>query len=140
MGDRWFLGRIFWYDPPGPHFGVPIANYLGWFLVAAITVAIFQQLDSRLNRGTSSRPAGVMPALPSRALYGPMLYAGILTFGIAMLFRVGASEIGWASVFIHLPLVALVIHIVTRADSYGDSAAIARHLEDFPWAGRFVKR
>ncbi len=140
MGDRWFLGRIFWYDPPGPHFGVPIANYLGWFLVAAITVAIFQQLDSRLNRGTSSRPAGVMPALPSRALYGPMLYAGILTFGIAMLFRVGASEIGWASVFVHLPLLALVIHIVTRADSYGDSAAIARHLEDFPWDTRFVKR
>jgi len=20
-GDRWFLGKIFWYDPPGPHFG-----------------------------------------------------------------------------------------------------------------------
>jgi len=138
MGDRWFLGRIFWYDPPGPHFGVPIANYLGWFLVAAITVAIFQQLESRLNRG-AAKPAGVMPALPSRALYGPMLYAGIVTFGIAMLFRVGASEIGWASIFIHLPLLALVIHIVTRPDSYGDSAAIARHLADFPYERAFYK-
>jgi putative membrane protein len=132
MGDRWFLGRIFWYDPPGPHFGVPIANYLGWFLVAAITVAIFQQLDSRLNRG-AAKPAGVMPALPSRALYGPALYAGIVTFGISMLFHIGASEIGWASLFIHLPFLALVIHIVTRRDSYGDSAAIARHLADFPY-------
>ena len=27
-GDRWFLGKIFWYDPPGPHFGEPISNYL----------------------------------------------------------------------------------------------------------------
>jgi uncharacterized membrane protein len=136
MGDRWFLGRIFWYDPPGPHFGVPIANYLGWFLVAAITVAIFQQLDSRLNRG-AAKPAGVMPGLPSRALYGPMLYAGIVAFGIAMLFRVGASEIGWASLFIHLPFLVLVIHIVTRSDSYGDSAAIARHLGDFPYEREF---
>jgi len=81
----------------------------------------------------------VMPALPSRALYGPMLYAGIVTFGIAMLFRVGASEIGWASIFIHLPLLALVIHIVTRPDSYGDSAAIARHLADFPYERAFYK-
>jgi len=138
MGDRWFLGRIFWYDPPGPHFGVPIANYLGWFLVAAITVAIFQQLDSRLNRG-ATKPAGVMPALPSRALYGPALYAGIVTFGITMLFRVGASEIGWASVFIHLPFLVLVIHIATRCGSYGDSAAIVRHLTDFPWERKFVE-
>ena len=34
-GDRWFLGKLFWYDPPGPHFGVPISNYLGWFFIAA---------------------------------------------------------------------------------------------------------
>ena len=139
MGDRWFLGRIFWYDPPGPHFGVPIVNYLGWFLVAAITVAIFQQLDSRLNRGAAAKPAGVMAALPSRALYGPALYAGIVAFGIAMLFRVGASEIGWASLFIHLPFLVLVIHVVTRSDSYGDSAAIARHLADFPYERGFYK-
>ncbi len=132
LGDRWFLGRIFWYDPPGPHFGVPISNYLGWYFVAAITVAIFQWLDSRLNRG-SSRPAGVIATLPSRALYGPALYAGIVAFGITMLFRIGASEIGWASVFIHLPFLALALHIVTRADSYGDSAAIRRHLADFPY-------
>ena len=139
LGERWFLGRIFWYDPPGPHFGVPIANYLGWFFVAVVTIAIFQQLDSRLNRGGSPRPAGVMPALPSRALYGPALYAGIVTFGITMLFRVGASEIGWASVFIHLPFLVLVIHIATRCGSYGDSAAIVRHLTDFPWERKFVE-
>ncbi len=138
LGERWFLGRIFWYDPPGPHFGVPIANYLGWFFVAVVTIAIFQQLDSRLNRGGSRRPVGVVPSLPSRALYGPALYAGIVTFGITMLFRVGASEIGWASVFIYLPFLALAIHIVTRSDSYGDSAAMARHLADFPWEREFV--
>jgi uncharacterized membrane protein len=131
LGDRWFLGRIFWYDPPGPHFGVPISNYLGWFFVAVVTIAIFQLLDLRLNRG-AARPAGVAASLPSRALYGPSLYLGIVGFGITMLFLIGADEIGWASVFLYLPMLALSIHILTRRTSYGDTVAIREHLTDFP--------
>ena len=132
LGDRWFLGKIFWYDPPGPHFGVPISNYLGWFFVAAITIAIFQWLDAALNRGVS-RPAGSVPAIPSRALLGPALYAGIVTFGITMLFVIDAPNIGWASVFIYLPFSVLAIHIMTRRESWGDAAAVERHLADFPY-------
>jgi uncharacterized membrane protein len=131
LGDRWFLGKIFWYDPPGPHFGVPISNYLGWYFVAAITIAIFVLLDAVINRGVE-RPLGAVPSMPSRALLGPTLYTGIAIFGITMLFRIGASEIAWASVFVYLPFTALAIHIVTRADSYGDAAAVERHLADFP--------
>jgi uncharacterized membrane protein len=131
-GDRWFLGKIFWYDPPGPHFGVPITNYLGWFFVAVITVAIFQLLDGALNRG-AGKPAGAIPGFLSRAILGPMLYAGIVCFGISMLFIIGARDIAWASVFIYLPFAVLIFHIATRAESYGDSAAIARHIADFPY-------
>jgi uncharacterized membrane protein len=133
-GDRWFLGKIFWYDPPGPHFGVPITNYLGWFFVAVITVAIFQLLDGALNRG-AGKPAGAIPGFLSRAILGPMLYAGIVCFGISMLFIIGARDIAWASVFIYLPFAVLIFHIATRAESYGDSAAIARHIADFPYDG-----
>jgi putative membrane protein len=132
LGDRWFLGRIFWYDPPGPHFGVPISNYLGWYFVAAITIAIFQALDAALNRG-ARKPVGAIPAIPSRALLGPALYSGIVIFGITMLFRIGAANIGWAAVFIYLPFIALAIHILTRPDCYGDTDAIERHLADFPY-------
>jgi len=132
LGDKWFLGKIFWYDPPGPHFGVPISNYLGWFFVAAITIAIFQWLDAALNRG-ASRPAGTVPALPSRALLGPALYAGIVIFGVTMLFIIDAPNIGWASVFIYLPFTVLAIHILTRRESWGDAAAVERHLADFPY-------
>lgn len=134
LGDRWFLGKIFWYDPPGPHFGVPISNYLGWFFVAAITIAIFQWLDAALNRGASvSRPAGSVPVIPSRALLGPALYAGIVIFGITMLFVIDAPNIGWASVFIYLPFTVLAIHILTGRESWGDAAAVERHLADFPY-------
>ena len=34
-GDRWFLGRIFYYPEPGWYFGVPIANFVGWVVVGA---------------------------------------------------------------------------------------------------------
>jgi uncharacterized membrane protein len=132
LGGRWFLGRIFWYDPPGPHFGVPISNYLGWYFVAAIGAAIFQRVDAWLNRG-SAQPLGVAPNLLSRALLGPLLYAGIVGFGLTMLFVIHAPEIGWAGVFIFLPMVVLALHIVTRAQSYGDADAIRRHLADFPY-------
>jgi len=75
----------------------------------------------------------LMLELPSRALMGPMLYAGIASFGITMLFVIRAYEIAWASVFIYLPFTVLVVHIVTRRDSYGDAAALQRHLVDFPY-------
>jgi putative membrane protein len=132
LGDRWFLGRIFWYDPPGPHFGVPISNYLGWYLVAAITIMIFIRLDSIVNR-QKAKPYGAVPSFPSRAMLGPALYLGIVCFGITMLFRIGASEIGWASVFVYLPFLTLAAHILTRSDSYGDREAVERHLRDFPY-------
>jgi uncharacterized membrane protein len=132
LGDRWFLGKIFWYDPPGPHFGVPISNYLGWYFVAAVTIAIFVVLDSIINRGPD-KPYGAQLSFPSRALMGPALYLGIVCFGITMLFRIGAYEIAWASVFIYLPFLALAAHIVTRPDSYGGQEAVERHLQDFPY-------
>ena len=50
-----------------------------------------------------------------------------------MLFRIGASEIAWAGIFIFLPMLALALHIVTRADCWGDAAAMERHLADFPY-------
>jgi Carotenoid biosynthesis protein len=132
LGDRWFLGKIYWYDPPGAYFGVPISNFMGWYLVAAMSIAIFQSLDWWLNR-EGAKPFGVIPGLPSRALLGPLLYTGIACFGITMLFVIHAPEIGWASAFIMLPLLVLSIHILTREDNYGGEAAIALHLADFPY-------
>ncbi|MBF6567321.1 MAG: carotenoid biosynthesis protein [Candidatus Binataceae bacterium] len=131
-GNRWFLGRLFWYDPPGPYFGVPISNYLGWFFVAAVTIAIFQWLDRLLNRG-GRKPWGALPGFPSRALLGPGLYVGVVCFTITMLFRIRSYEVGWASVFIFLPFTALTLSILTDRRSYGDAATIERHLNDFPF-------
>ena len=118
--------------PAGRHFGVPISNYLGWYFIAAVSIAIFQRLDWWLNHD-GSKPLGVVPGLFCRSLLGPLLYTGIACFGITMLFVIRAPEIGFAAVFIFLPMLVLTIHILTRADSYGGEAAIARHLADFPY-------
>jgi uncharacterized membrane protein len=135
LGGRWFLGRIFWYDPPGVYFGVPISNFLGWYLVAAVSIALFQNLDRQLNR-RSSRPAGVVPPLLWRSLLGPMLYCGIVCFGITMLFVIRAPEIGWASIFMFVPFTVTVFHTLTRRESYGGADAIAQHVADFPYDRR----
>lgn len=34
MGERWFLGKIYFYPEPGFYFGVPFSNFAGWFLVS----------------------------------------------------------------------------------------------------------
>jgi hypothetical protein len=62
-----------------------------------------------------------------------MLYCGIVGFGITMLFVIRAPEIGWASIFIFVPFTIMVLHTLTRRESYGDADAIAQHLADFPY-------
>ncbi len=47
-GDRWFLGKIYYYPDPGWHFGVPMANYVGWAVVGLISLAVYFPLDRRL--------------------------------------------------------------------------------------------
>lgn len=136
-GDQWFLGNLFWYDPPGPYFGVPITNFLGWLFVAAISIAVFQLVDRKLNRG-GDKPLGTLPDFPSRALLGPLLYLGMVGFGIAMLFAIHQTEIACVSVFIYIPFFALGVSILARASSYGDRTAISRHLHDFPYDSSFA--
>ena len=36
QGDKWFLGLIYGYPETGFYFGVPLANFAGWFFVGLI--------------------------------------------------------------------------------------------------------
>src|ERR1700687_1670116 len=44
-GERWFLGKIYYYPNGGIYFGVPISNFLGWALVGAVTVFLYPRLE-----------------------------------------------------------------------------------------------
>ncbi|MBI2345847.1 MAG: carotenoid biosynthesis protein [Deltaproteobacteria bacterium] len=53
-GDRWFLGRIYYYPHGGPYFGVPLSNFAGWFLVPLLVIKanqIIWKIRERLCRG-----------------------------------------------------------------------------------------
>ena len=55
-GDRWFLGRIFYYPDGGVYFGVPLSNFAGWMILGAAGVAGYLLWSRWTDRG-AGRPA-----------------------------------------------------------------------------------
>jgi uncharacterized membrane protein len=101
-GDRWFLGKIYDYPDPGIHFGVPIANYVGWGVVGLISLALYFPLERRLP--ALSSPPSVTP----RLLLGVGLYYGVLAFNLSMTFWIGESFMGMSGLLMHVPVIALL--------------------------------
>lgn len=104
-GDRWFLGKIYYYPDPGIHFGVPVANYVGWAVVGLISLLIYFPLDRRL-------PA--VPVLSSRStthrlLLGVGLYYGVLAFNLAVTFRIGEDLLGMTGLLMYAPVTTLLL-------------------------------
>ena len=81
LGDRWFLGRMYYYPEGGLYFGVPLSNFAGWFLVGATTIRLFQ-LWERRRRAAPTRRAGGAPRALQRACSSRSLYLGILAFNL----------------------------------------------------------
>lgn len=72
-GDQWFLGRIFYYAEGGPYFGVPLSNFLGWFIVGVAGVGGYVWL----RRGQET-------VAMTRVWPGTALYYAVLAFNLAM--------------------------------------------------------
>src|SRR6185369_13789223 len=81
LGDRWFLGKIYYYPNGGIYFGVPLSNFAGWFLVGLTTIRMFQLVEARM--GGRLDAAGVRP-LRLGGLLEPLLYVGILGFNLVL--------------------------------------------------------
>ena len=126
-GDRWFLGKIYYYPEGGIHFGVPLSNYAGWFLVALATIAVFQRLERR--PGWSS--VGVRH-LRHGGLLEPLLYLGIVVFNLALTFWIGESLLGLLGCMLFAPVVLLVLAHPLNPMRHAGNAEIALHRRDFP--------
>lgn len=103
-GDRWFLGKIYYYPDPGVHFGVPFANYVGWAVVGLISLTIYFPLERRLP--ALSLPPSVTP----RLLLGIGLYYGVLAFNLSVTFWIGESFMGMSGLLMHFPVIALLLY------------------------------
>jgi putative membrane protein len=104
-GDRWFLGKIYYYPDPGVHFGVPIANYVGWAVVSLVALSLYFPLERRLVAAdfTLASPA------TSHILLGCGLYYGVLAFNLAVTFSIDEPLLGATGIFIYLPITALLL-------------------------------
>ena len=109
-GDRWFLGKIYYYPDPGWHFGVPFANYTGWAVVGLISLALYFPLDRRLPH--LSPP----PPITQRLLLGVGLYYGVLAFNLVVTFWIGEFLMGMSGLLMHLPVLIILISRFTRVE------------------------
>jgi len=104
-GDQWFLGKIYFYPEPGWHFGVPMANYVGWAVVGLISLCIYFPLDRRLPDvvwGPSSM-------ITRHLLLGVGLYYGVLAFNLTVTFWIGEYLLGMTGLLMFVPLTVLLI-------------------------------
>src|SRR5204863_9307365 len=89
-GDRWFLGRIFYYPSGGAYFGVPLSNFAGWLCVGALGVGAYLALAGGVTGG--------------RLWPGVALYYLVLGFNLAVTAWIGE----WTLVAVRLALHAAI--------------------------------
>lgn len=114
-GDRWFLGKMYYYVDPGLHFGVPLTNYVGWMVVGLISLAIYFPLERRLSALES--PPSATPQL----LLGVGFYYGVLAFNLSITFWIGESFMGMSGLLMHLPVIALLLFRLAKPSSASPS-------------------
>jgi len=111
LGERWFLGKIYFYPNGGIYFGVPISNFLGWFLVAFLILGTYQFLDKKLFTRFQFSLWGVK-RFSLQGLLGPLFYFSILFFNIIITFTIDEKMLGWVDIMILLPILSLFINKV----------------------------
>jgi uncharacterized membrane protein len=85
-GDRWFLGRIFYYPDGGVYFGVPLSNFVGWMVVGIVGVGGYVG-------GSGWRCADGQTALRGFDGYGTRVWPGIALYYAVLGFNLGIT--GW---------------------------------------------
>ena len=88
-GDRWFLGKIYFYPEKGLHFGVPLSNYAGWYLVGLVITRLYQTIEGSFggSGGIGRRDFFL------RDLLEPGLYLSVLIFNLAVAWYIGEPMI-----------------------------------------------
>ncbi|MBT4259548.1 MAG: carotenoid biosynthesis protein, partial [Nitrospina sp.] len=112
-GDRWFLGKIYFYREAGEYFHIPLTNFAGWFFVAGVVLFCFALLDRWLDRKIPFNP---QYQLPAQALLGPGIYFGVLFFNLAVTFYIGETLLGFLGTLISLAIFSLALFRVKQVN------------------------
>ncbi len=104
-GDRWFLGKIFYYPEGGVYFGVPLSNFLGWAVVGWAVVGGYTWFFRSNPQSPRFRP-----------IEGAALYYGVLVFNLAVSAWIGELRLLWVGISLHaVPFLWLSSSRVTKA-------------------------
>jgi len=111
-GDRWFLGKIYYYPGGGSYFGITLANFIGWYFVCFVILRLFVSLEKVIF---AKAPRFKGRNYRYKAL-GPVgLYFGVLGFNLFMTFWIGERELGVVGVIIVLPLIVMIALALGRS-------------------------
>jgi putative membrane protein len=112
-GDKWFLGQIYAYAGKGVYFGVPISNFVGWFVVGFLLIYALQLIDRLLAASKAKDLPGI--AYAWRHLPGPALYVSIIIFNLSVALLIREDSLLWSDILILLlPSVLFVSLMRTR--------------------------
>ncbi|MFQ5861846.1 MAG: carotenoid biosynthesis protein [Candidatus Brocadiales bacterium] len=106
-GSAWFLGQIFYYPDGGIYFGVPLSNFIGWFIVGLAIIYSFQWLDGLVDGWPGFRDEGTR-YVPAKAVLGPACYFATMLFNLLVTFYIGEYLLGLVS----LVIVGILLYIV----------------------------
>lgn len=133
QGSRWFLGQIYGYAERGVYFGIPLSNFIGWFVVGFFLIYALQLIDRFL---TAKRAKDYFCAACTwRYLLGPALYLSVIIFNLSVTFIIGEYDLFRTGILIVLlPLTLFVLIQRVRLDKPAPDKAVEAHLRDFPEA------
>src|SRR5262245_16190932 len=94
-GDRWFLGRVFYYPEGGVYFGVPLSNFVGWVVVGTAGVGVYLLLTGQPREG--------------RPWPGLGLYYAVLAFNLIVTLWIGEWVLAVAGVALHAAVGAMLV-------------------------------
>ena len=103
-GDRWFLGRVFYYPEGGVYFGVPLSNFAGWVVVGAVGVGTYLVLTGPPGEG--------------RPWPGLALYYAVLAFNLIVTIWIDEWVLAAAGIALHA-LVGAALVVRGRRDPGG---------------------
>ncbi len=98
-GAEWFLGQVFFYPEGGIYFGVPLSNFVGWFVVGFLILTASQALSTRL---ALKDPSVRFPQL------GPYFYYSILIFMWTVSIAIGEFLLTLVGLLLHSPIFYLL--------------------------------
>ena len=111
-GDRWFLGRIFYYPEGGAYFGVPLSNFAGWVIVGALGVTVYLLLAGSVGGPPQAHGAPVaVSALGGRVWTGVALYYVVLAFNLAVTAWIGEWALLAAGIALHAAMGATIRYV-----------------------------